>query len=182
MGRISNSFKSQIGRDTGKVVSNFIWGDKHATPYRRIEMRANKNLELKEYQIEIELAEKEEKRLFLLKQISQEKINTIAIQQIPSDLSSLINMINELIILLESNPFKSESSEDSKIDNLYSECIYTKFTQCLNVFKQHYSSDFNLQYFINAESKFKKRRFFSKFGLLIIIAIIVLISIIFIAS
>lgn len=33
---IIRSFTRQIGRDAGKVVTNKMFGDKHAAPYRRI--------------------------------------------------------------------------------------------------------------------------------------------------
>ena len=46
MGKISNSFKGQIGRDAGKVFSNLLWGDKHATPHRHIMADAKKKMAL----------------------------------------------------------------------------------------------------------------------------------------
>jgi len=35
MGIIGNAFKREIGKNTGKTVSNIILGDKWSTPYRR---------------------------------------------------------------------------------------------------------------------------------------------------
>ena len=34
MGKFEDSFKRQVRRDTGKFVSNLIFGNKHATPMR----------------------------------------------------------------------------------------------------------------------------------------------------
>ncbi|MBR6031532.1 MAG: hypothetical protein IKP36_06180 [Bacteroidaceae bacterium] len=36
MGKTFDSFKREIGKNTGKAVSNFFFGDSHATPYRRV--------------------------------------------------------------------------------------------------------------------------------------------------
>lgn len=33
MGKFEDSFKRQVGRDTGKFVSNLIFGDKHSRLY-----------------------------------------------------------------------------------------------------------------------------------------------------
>ena len=33
---IISSFVRQIGRDAGKVATNKMFGDKHSTPYRRV--------------------------------------------------------------------------------------------------------------------------------------------------
>ena len=56
---IWNSFKGQVGRDTGKVVSNLIWKDKHASVYRRAEDRKQEALKLKKKQLEAELEQKQ---------------------------------------------------------------------------------------------------------------------------
>ena len=36
MGIIENSIKREIGKNTGKFISNLMFGDKHSTPYRRV--------------------------------------------------------------------------------------------------------------------------------------------------
>ena len=37
MGKLGNAFQREIGRNTGKFVSNLLFGDKHSTPYRRVD-------------------------------------------------------------------------------------------------------------------------------------------------
>ena len=37
MGIIENSFKRELGKNTAKVVSNLLFGDRHSTPSRRVE-------------------------------------------------------------------------------------------------------------------------------------------------
>lgn len=36
MGAASNAFSREIGKNAGKAVSNFLFGDSHSTPYRRV--------------------------------------------------------------------------------------------------------------------------------------------------
>ena len=42
MGKFEDSFKRQVSRDTGKFVSNLIFGNKHATPIRNRKRKALK--------------------------------------------------------------------------------------------------------------------------------------------
>lgn len=79
MGIIENSFKRELGKNTGKMVSNMIFGDKHSTPYRRVHSapppppRLSKaQLEHEAYLVRIE-AEKEMQRKMLQEQRSQHK-------------------------------------------------------------------------------------------------------------
>ena len=88
--------------------------------------------------------------------------------------------MNELIIRLESNPFQSDSSQENKILNSYPEAILTKFVQCNLTFNQYFPSDFNSQYFLKAEEKFKKKRFWAKHGNPIIIGILLIVVFTFI--
>jgi hypothetical protein len=36
MGKFGNSFKREMGKNTGKFVRDLIFGDMHSTPYRRV--------------------------------------------------------------------------------------------------------------------------------------------------
>jgi len=36
MGETSNAFSREIGKNAGKALSNFLFGDSHSTPYRRV--------------------------------------------------------------------------------------------------------------------------------------------------
>ena len=55
MSKFGDAFKRQVGRDTGKFVSNLIFGDKHSTPVR-VTMRQEKNKrERKHWENELDL-------------------------------------------------------------------------------------------------------------------------------
>ena len=39
MGSFGNSLKRELGKNTGKFISNVVFGDMHSTPYRRVDAR-----------------------------------------------------------------------------------------------------------------------------------------------
>ena len=43
MGTLGNAFKRELGKNTGKFVSNVIFGDGHSTPYRRVDKAREAN-------------------------------------------------------------------------------------------------------------------------------------------
>ena len=102
---IWNSFKGQVGRDTGKVVSNLIWKDKHASEYRRAEDRKQEALKLKKKQLEAELEQKQldreyeaekDERIYIekLKNRIENKVREIDDIEIPEYINQLILFMN----------------------------------------------------------------------------------------
>ena len=79
MGIIENSFKRELGKNAGKMVSNMIFGDKHSTPYRRVHSAPPPPPRLTKAQLEHEAnlsrieAEKEMQRKMLQEQQRQNK-------------------------------------------------------------------------------------------------------------
>ena len=67
MGTFGNSFKRELGKNTAKVVSNVLFGDKFATPYRIIhkqqEQRKNERVEAREYKQHLIEQNRQEKQL-----------------------------------------------------------------------------------------------------------------------
>lgn len=39
MGTFENALKRELGKNTGKAISNLVFGDAHSTPYRRTSSR-----------------------------------------------------------------------------------------------------------------------------------------------
>lgn len=92
MGLIGKSLQSgfgrEIGKNTGKVVSNAIFGDKHSTPYRHTIKKTKKQLE--QEAIEKEMAhqrkleveqEKAEAKLQLEREKHQQKLEIEQLKQ-----------------------------------------------------------------------------------------------------
>ena len=83
MGRFWNSLEREVGKNTGKAISNFIFGDAHSTPYRRVGARASSspaksqrriNAEFLEAQRQAEL-ENQERMLKLQRRIVENEYN-----------------------------------------------------------------------------------------------------------
>lgn len=41
MGHFWNSLEREVGKNTGKAISNLVFGDAHSTPYRRVVARTS---------------------------------------------------------------------------------------------------------------------------------------------
>lgn len=169
---IWDSFKGQVGRDTGKVVSNLIWKDKHASVYRRAEDRKQEALNLKKKQFEAELEQKkldreyeEEKdeRIYIekLKYKIEHKVQEISDIEIPEDKKQLVLLMNKLILLLKSNPFKDD--EESGITNAYPEAILTKYEHAFMTFEYLYADDEKVGYYGRQLRALKKQKVKGKY-------------------
>jgi len=113
MGKVSDSFKRQIGRDAGKVVSNIIFGDKHSTPYRRVESKKQKaELEDKKMKIIQEKAENDD--LYALDRAVNSSVDQIVAIQMPDNERAIVNLLNSLETLLESNSWEPEKDKEKK--------------------------------------------------------------------
>ncbi|WP_064967268.1 hypothetical protein [Tenacibaculum ovolyticum] len=86
MGNFGRSLARELGKNTGKWMSNAVFGDKHATPHkfiynRQVEQRNSERIQVKEYKIhqkELEISrrenEKELKRLAKEEAESQKRL------------------------------------------------------------------------------------------------------------
>lgn len=79
MSIVGNSFKRELGKNAGKMVSNMIFGDKHSTPYRRVHNAAPPAPKPSKAQLEHEAnlvriqVEKEKQMKMLKEQKKQQK-------------------------------------------------------------------------------------------------------------
>ena len=161
---IWNSFKGQVGRDTGKVVSNLIWKDKHASVYRRAEDRKQEALKLKKKQLEAELEQKQLDREY----------------EIPEDRKQQILLMNRLILLFKSNPFKDDGESD--ITNAYPEAILTKYEHTLMMFETLYSDDEKIEYYRRQLGALKKQKMRGKYLRLVLGIVVFVLILLFFAT
>jgi len=135
MGKVSDSFKRQIGRDAGKVASNLLFGDKHSTPFRRVDSQAKKRqTELEEKRMKIIQEKAENDDLYALDRAVNLAVDQVVAIQIPDNEKAVINLINNLETLLESNnwePVKDREKKKAKIRNKYPDAVLIKFEQSL---------------------------------------------------
>ncbi len=164
-----NSFRSQIGRDTGKVVSNFVWGDKHASVYRRAKSRDSESKQKEMMTFKIEAYEN---KIAKVLEVVDLGINKVVSMKVPQKKELLTDMLQELSVLIIANPWGSVLDEESKITNKYSDAIYAKFEHALLTLKSKYPKDFEYVYFEKQFFNLKKSRSKKKYSGVILYTIL----------
>lgn len=140
MGIIGNAFKREIGKNTGKTVSNIIFGDKWSTPYRRADAARETRAEAQRIRQEADaerISEKvREDHARYLNSVDNAVIQNIdqviAIRFDDVDPSHLCHQLQGLIVQLKVNNFKDNSDED-KIRAKYSNAVLEKSKQGLEL-------------------------------------------------
>ena len=140
-----SSLKGQLGRDTGRLISNKIYGNRHATKYQRVDDSKNiaKNLKL-EQEYELELLEKEKnieidflKQQEEIKNIQDKKtfvnqnLKEIIGMKVPDSKDGIIQNLHSLSVEITSNKWKDSEDEINKISNIYTDALFKKYEQHL---------------------------------------------------
>ena len=138
-----SSLKGQLGRDTGRLISNKIYGNRHATKYQRVDDSKNiaKNLKL-EQEYELELLEKEKnieidflKQKEEIKNIQDKKtfvdqnLKEIIGMKVPDSKDGIIQNLHSLSVEITSNKWKDSEDEINKISNIYTDALFKKLLQ-----------------------------------------------------
>lgn len=160
-----NSLKGQVGRDTGRVISNTIFGDKHATKYQRVNaqntkanLKAQRDYELEILEQEQQNSDNEFKQLQLRENNSrlQKEIANIISVKIPQKKEDLMEALNELSMMIYANPWKNILEPDNKSSNNYSDVVVKKYEQCLFSLKTKFPKEREIIYYESQLKKFKK--------------------------
>lgn len=179
MGKTSDSFKRQIGRDAGKVVSNFLFKDKHATPFRRansLEKKQSKNQKIAHKL-------KEKQNLNAIDSAVIGAIDQVISLQIPQDENQIVNILNGFDVQLKASKWQesdgNENEEEIKIRNKYPDAVLEKYKQCVQELEFINANEKRIEFYKKKLKKHKRSRFISKnktnvivFGLFIVIFII----------
>jgi len=175
MGKTSDSFKREIGKNTGKAVSNLLFGDKHATPVKLI--RETKNDLLKEKQ-KIELESKEKERVSKLNNDSIQQAIRIAQIPIPKEKNEIIDMLNELYINIDSFGWKSvfeggsKKETENKISNKTSDALTKKYKQILKTFIIKYPKTPEIEIFEGYKKKVFYKKIKGKYGSVLLLLLL----------
>lgn len=201
MGVTSNAFKRQLGRDAGKVVTNAVFGDKHATPIRHIRAKAAKEKHEKELEHQSQIQSQQaahERKLQRQERKSQNRVDiynlkqtveddVMEINQIQVDGGSkdeIMQLLRELISRIEINKWESviigKNVKTHSITNHIPTAYLRKFKDAIFILetKNAESKEFEL---MNKELKrLKRKMIFGKFKwifsiLLFILAFVILI-------
>ncbi|EHO07928.1 hypothetical protein [Myroides odoratimimus] len=180
MSNFGKSFEKELGRNTGKWVSNVIFGDGHATPYRRAESRRQEKLDQQRIQEEnfhqqrltqIRLDDKirQKEQLLAIDTAVIQNINYLSSIKIPNSVEEITDLLSELTIQIKTNKWRY-NNEEGKIRNKYNEALLEKYNQILIRFRSIAPNHHQIKYFEKNIKDFKKKRFIKKNIIMLLIA------------
>lgn len=203
MGTFGNSIKRELGKNTGKFISNVIFGDMHSTPYRRVDARrkaaseariaetearrrveeVKKEAKLEEARMRLEeaheRAELERKnQLYAIDSAVIKNIDTLNSQPIPTNKVDLLQMLSELSVLLKANKWQTNSDE-AEIRNKYTEALLEKYTHCVHELEFMDANEPHLKYYKSVASKAKRNRFIKKYQFWLLLLLILFILLVY---
>lgn len=173
MGKIGDSFKREVGKNTGKFVSNLVFGDKHSTPYRRVDGGGSSSVRAEAAQARAEAAriqaaaleektraeiEKQEKDdLNILDGAVLKNVDIVLQTPIPQDEAGLVNLMSIWSAQLSGSKWDYMSAE-GKIRNQFPDALMEKYKQCTLVLKSIAPTHAMIQYYDNVLTEASNRR------------------------
>ena len=177
-----SSLKGQLGRDTGRVISNKVYGNRHASKYQRVDNTKTiaKNLKL-EQKYELELLEQEKnneidflKKKEEIKNLQDKKVfvdqnlKKIIGMKVPNSKDGIIDNLHSLSVEITSNKWKDSEDEINKISNIYTDALFKKYEQHLFILKNNFPNSAEIIYFEKQYKTYQKQAFLQKYKLVII--------------
>ena len=183
MGKVTDSFKREIGKNTGKVISNMLFGDSHSTPYRRVYSR--ERLELQRADTESKAEARKERNKILKEKTKADSaksrrgelnnldaavlsaIEKLNAQPIPDSAPELIEFMSKLAVQLQATPF-NQIKGDGAIHNKFLYALVEKYTQGLFMLQTIAPSSPHIAYYEKALNqkknaiKWAKIKYFSR--------------------
>ena len=173
MGKFGDSFKREVGKNTGKFVSNLVFGDKHSTPYRRVDGGGSSSVRAEAAQARAEAAriqaaaleektraeiEKQEKDdLNILDGAVLKNVDIVLQTPIPQDEAGLVNLMSIWSAQLSGSKWDYMSAE-GKIRNQFPDALMEKYKQCTLVLKSIAPTHAMIQYYDNVLTEASNRR------------------------
>lgn len=181
MGRFFKSMKGQLGRDTGRLISNFIFGDRHSAPFRRVDGNSKPSKSAGN-RLSAELEEMEEllmqeMELMQANRATEEKISAVLKDQVPDDEKELIKYLTIISAELHGLGWKNEFSEKEKVINGYSDALLARLKTALFVLETSYPSNDKIAFFRSFIKKQTRRKNFKKnIGIIIVSAFFIILA------
>ncbi len=184
MSLFGKSFEREIGKNTGKWVSNVIFGDGHATPYRRAESRHQQRINQKIVneenlhsqriaQIKLDNKLKSKEQLLIIDRAVLENVDKVSSIRIPNSSEEILDFLSELSVQLRTNKWH-KNSDEGKIRNKYNEAILEKSSQTILKLKSIDSGNSKLEYYEKLVANYKRSKYIKKFQTAIIVASVLL--------
>ena len=156
MGKTFDSFKREIGKNTGKAVSNFIFGDSHSTPYRRVDVNRMARAQ------EAALKHQEESDLNLLDGAVLNNVDIVLQTPIPQEEQALLQLMSIWGAQLANSKWNFDD-EKGKIRAQYPDAVLEKFKQCMIVMRSIAPTNPMADHYEKILKKASRRRFIAKY-------------------
>ena len=172
------SFKREVGKNTGKVISNFLFGDSWSTPHRIVGEKAK-------IKTEREQQRKDNEQLYAVDAAVLDNIDKVAAFRLSLDKSVLIEQLSELTVQLSANKYHDlDDNDEAKIRNKFNDALMEKYKQALARLKAMDPNEQLLNYYNKAYKKSKRSKRWNKHRriLIILIAFAVCVSLLGILS
>lgn len=161
MGRLGDSFTREVGKNTGKFVSNLIFGDKHSTPYRRVDNGRSEAAKIRAAAIEskamADIQKQKNDDLNILDGAVLENVDIVLQTPIPQEETELVKLMSMWAAQLSGSNWDFDS-EEGKIRNQFPDALMEKYKQCTILIKAISPNNAMMQYFDNVLADAKKRR------------------------
>lgn len=178
MGTGTNWFKRELGKNTGKFVSNKIFGDKWATPHKVIIAKETAKIEKQNSEdlikTEFKKLEIETKRNVIQQKGSlNEKKEFILTKTFSNDKDEIFDFGNYLIAEIKSTGW-STKEEDAHL-NSFSDVCLNKLSQC-KIKLDSLGATFESEYFEKEMKSLNNKKLFQKYALWALIAVILIVG------
>lgn len=165
-GIFGKSFKREVGKNTGKLVSNFLFGDKWSTPHKIVTEKAK-------IKTEREQQRKDNEQLYAVDAAVLENIDKVAAYRLSTDKDNLLEQLSELSVQLSANKYHDlEDDDEAKIRNKFNDALMEKYKQALIRLKAIDSNEPLLKYYKKAYKKAKRSKKWRKHMKLYIILLL----------
>ena len=157
------SAKNQVGRDFGKVVSNFVFGDKHASVYRRAHSKSQAKLaETRAKEREQVIEQRHQEEIYRLDRAVIGNVDKVLATQIPANPNEICNLMDLMHSQVEINGWKpiplSDDADKNRIYNKYTEACYNKFCQCIQRLQLNGASPEVIAHYNKIKKKLRLKR------------------------
>ncbi|WP_272960752.1 hypothetical protein [Barnesiella viscericola] len=162
MGKTTDSFKREIGKNAGKAVSNWLFGDAHSTPYRRVDSakgaRRETQRSIAEAKIEAYNDRLHRNQMYALDAVVLKNIDSVANIHIPDNKEDLVTLLSELSVQVEANRWHGSGTDEAKIRNKFCDALLSKYKQCVQKLQFIDNTEPQLFYFESILKKAKRDR------------------------
>ena len=169
-------FFREIGKNTGKWVSNKLFGDNWSTPYRfsnsntslaKEALKIEQKIEQKKADNQIEMQKL--KNLFTQSRNFNKRKNEIIALNLPESKEDLFTFANFILSSIYGSGWDDEEEKEHK--NAFSDACLSKLEQCKFKFKI-IGALFESKYLGKEIRTLKRKRFFEKYGIIVFTFII----------